>query len=227
MEAMLTGIDRQEVLRYMGCRGEVPAEVVRQVEEAADAVFRAAHPRWIFRECRLERRAESLSLEGASFLLPGEDVKKLLSGCDEAVFLAVTLGTEAEGIIRRAELTDMGKALALDCCMSAAVENICDNLQRQLENRFRERELFLTDRYSPGYGDLPITVQRDLLAFLDAPRRIGLTCTADSILLPRKSVTAIMGVSSLPHPRRRKCETCKMAESCPYRKEGKTCGNET
>lgn len=49
-------------------------------------------------------------------------------------------------------------------------------------------------RYSPGYGNLDISIQRELLKSLDAERTIGLTASSHNILIPRKSVTAIIGV---------------------------------
>ncbi len=225
MEALLTGIDRAETLRYLGCRGAFPpAEVAEQVDRMAAEILRTARPRWVYRECALEWESSGLKISGTSLELPGKDIRALLQGCSSAVFFAATLGAETEALIRRAELTDMGKALVLDCCMSAAVENICDNLQKELEKDYRGRGLFLTDRYSPGYGDLPVTAQGDFLTLLNASRRIGLTCTAESILVPRKSVTAVMGVARSPRPRREKCGECALADSCPYRKDGKTCG---
>ncbi len=224
MEALLTGIDRTETLRYLGCRGAFPPEIVEQADNAAEEILRTARPRWVYREYALERDSAGLRVAGTFLKLPGKDIQALLEGCSSAVFFAVTLGAEAEALVRRAELTDMGKALIFDCCMSAAVENVCDNLQEKLEKDYQGRGLFLTDRYSPGYGDLPITVQRDFLTILDASRRIGLTCTAESILVPRKSVTAILGVARTLRSRREKCGECTLSDSCPYRKDGKTCG---
>ena len=49
-------------------------------------------------------------------------------------------------------------------------------------------------RFSPGFGDLPLAVQPAFLAALDAPRRIGLAATAGNLLVPTKSVTAVVGL---------------------------------
>ena len=57
---------------------------------------------------------------------------------------------------------------------------------------------FLTDRFSPGYGDFPMESSKDLVGLLDAGRRIGLTVSQSGILIPRKSVTAVLGVSDRP-----------------------------
>ena len=51
-------------------------------------------------------------------------------------------------------------------------------------------------RFSPGYGDLPIEVQKDFLPLLDAERRLGITLSESCLMAPSKSVTAIIGVAS-------------------------------
>ena len=80
-------------------------------------------------------------------------------------------------------------------------------------------------RFSPGYGDLPITLQNQLLDLLDAPRRVGLTASASHILIPRKSVTAILGVSDRPVAQgARSCVSCPAWAGCQYQKAGGHCG---
>ncbi|MBR3258643.1 MAG: vitamin B12 dependent methionine synthase, partial [Eggerthellaceae bacterium] len=54
----------------------------------------------------------------------------------------------------------------------------------------------------PGYGDLPLEVQPDLLGLLDASRRLGITLSDSLLMSPTKSVTAIVGL----RPAERKCE---------------------
>ncbi|MGN0575406.1 MAG: vitamin B12 dependent-methionine synthase activation domain-containing protein [Ruminococcus sp.] len=77
---------------------------------------------------------------------------------------------------------------------------------------------YRTWRYSPGYGDLPLSLQRDILLYLNAMRRIGLTVTEDSLLIPSKSVTAVIGISHTPVNRTKGgCAVCNMRESCAFR----------
>lgn len=49
-------------------------------------------------------------------------------------------------------------------------------------------------RFSPGYGDCPLTAQRSIVDALNATRLIGLTVTPTSLLMPTKSVTAVIGL---------------------------------
>ena len=76
-----------------------------------------------------------------------------------------------------------------------------------------------------GYGDLTLEVQGPLLDLLDAPRRAGLCVTSSDLLAPRKSVTAILGVSDGEVEKtKRSCLGCPAQGSCQYRKAGGHCG---
>lgn len=100
---------------------------------------------------------------------------EILSGCQEAILLAVTLGPQIEQLLMRREVTDMADALIMDACASAAIENVCDHFEFDLREQLKREGKFLTDRFSPGYGDLPLHTQRRLCEALNTARRIGLT----------------------------------------------------
>ena len=150
----------------------------------------------------------------------------MLTDCDRVVLMAATLGNGLELAIRRAQVRDMARAVVLDCCGSAAIEAVCDAAEREILTAVGA-SVYLTDRFSPGYGDLPISLQDTFLRQVDAHKQIGLTVTATNILTPRKSVTAIIGLANQPQTKRfRGCAYCSMFETCAFRKAGKTCGRE-
>jgi hypothetical protein len=83
----------------------------------------------------------------------------------------------------------------------------------------------LTYRFSAGYGDLSIDIQRDFLEVLNAPKKIGLTATGENILIPRKSVTAIMGVVNKGTDNKKLgCIGCSKYNDCNFRRVGEGCG---
>ena len=75
-------------------------------------------------------------------------------------------------------------------------------------------------RFSPGYGDAPLSASEDLIALLDATRRIGLSMTRSYMMTPIKSITALIGISERNEDRRRDCSNCPAGPDCPYRKGG-------
>ncbi len=215
MELTLSAIPQKEALRYLGVKGQAPADLARQVQEACDYLLPHCKVRYVW------RLLDKADLEA---LLVGQDLPTLLRDCDRAVVFAVTLGAEPEALIRRAGLTSPTRALILDACASAACEAACDQLQGLLEGHLCQGELFSTDRFSPGYGDLPLEVQAPLLELLDGQRRCGITLSPTLIMTPRKSVTAIFGLADRPQGKRaRGCAFCSMNQNCSFRKAGITC----
>lgn len=223
MNLNLNTFNKKEVLQYLRWTGsEIPREVDALIDDCMAQTLSVAEPRWTWTVSPIDRAARTPALA-----FTGQDVPALLADCDRVVFFAATLGNGLEMAIRRAQVRDMTRALVLDCCGSAAIEAVCDEAEREIYAALNDPSVYLTDRFSPGYGDLPITAQPDLLAAVDGPRRIGLHLTASNILTPRKSVTALIGLADRPQNKRfRGCAYCSMFETCAYRKAGKTCGRE-
>ncbi len=93
-------------------------------------------------------------------------------------------------------------------------------------NTAEQPQIYVTSRFSPGYGDFPLTEQSRIIGYLDAQRQIGLHVTADSLMIPGKSVTALMGIADHPVTGRlATCNECVLKEKCTLRKEGKFCGD--
>ena len=219
MTARMTELNRNEILMYLGHRGhEVPDEIQEQIQRCIQQVEEVSCPRLIYRIVPIEEGNTN------AFLLKGRDVKELLSPCHEAVFCAVTLGSDLEKLLVRKEVTNMADALIMDACASVAIENVIQNFEDDLRREVESRGMFLTDRYSPGYGDLPIECQKNWCRGLDTERKIGLNVTADYIMVPRKSVTAVMGITKEKGKRRKTgCESCNLFPTCSFRKKGIEC----
>lgn len=219
----LTAPDRNEVLRYMGTPPERAKEdLLALVDTCSVRMLSAAQPRWCYRVFPIRLDDGGVHLEGGVFL-PGQSLKDHLSGCDRAAVLCATLGSQADTLIRQAECSDMLWALALDCCASTLVEQLCDRAEQQIHAVYPN--CHSPFRFSPGYGDLPLEVNTDLLDLLNAPRAIGLCATSSHLLTPRKSVTALLGLSDHPiQTHKRSCPGCPAYDNCQYRKSGGHCG---
>ncbi len=216
-------LDLKEPLRYLGVRGEPDPGLYAQLAAVADKLTRRVTPRWLWRVFPVERREEGAALTGSNVVLPGNMAQTMLSDCSRAVLLACTLGAGFEAMLRAEQARSMARAAMLDACGSAWVEAGCGEAEREISARFPD--LHRTDRFSPGYGDLPLALQKDVCAALDAPRRLGVQVGDSFLMNPSKSVTAVIGLSEHPQPARiRGCGFCDFRESCQYRKEGKTCG---
>lgn len=213
-------IDLQQAARYFGQRGEADEATAALLERCAVPLLAAATPRAVW----LEGDVESLREAG---ILQGEDVFRHLAGCTRAILLAVTLGPGVDAQIRRAGVGDIAAGVASDALGSALAEQAADAAEAELRNRAAGQGKYLTGRYSPGYGDWPIAVQPLVAAALDTVRRAGLCVTDTNLMTPRKSITALLGVSE--HPVKGHlagCGHCVLRTRCEYRKRGITCASE-
>ena len=204
-------LNRQQWLRRMGVKGDAPIELLMQMAEVEDKLLAAAMPQGIYRIVPVE----ALDLYGNS-------IRRHLRKCSEVAIMGVTLGVMVDKLIRQYQIRDMAEALILDCGASVMVERLCDDLESEIR---QHTDLYMTDRFSPGYGDYPLHTQADLIWQMDAHRKIGLTVNEKYILTPQKSVTGIIGLSEFPVTGDLAgCDECLIREECELRKEGLTCG---
>lgn len=214
MDITLTHIPREEVLRYLGCPGTEDPATLALVEGCSARLLAAARPKWTYRIFGLAVQTDGVRLD-CGLLLPGRDLAAHLRGCSRAALLAATLSAPVDALLRRAQTEDLAAAVALDCCATAAVEAVCDLAEAEIRARFPGCSFPF--RFSPGYGDLPIELQDPILRLLDAPRRVGLCATDRHILTPRKSVTAVLGISDGEiSPQKRGCASCTFRDRCKF-----------
>ena len=214
MDITLTHIPREEVLRYLGCPGTEDPATLALVEGCSARLLAAARPKWTYRVFDLAVQTDGVRLD-CGLLLPGRDLAAHLRGCSRAALLAATLSAPVDALLRRAQAEDLAAAVGLDCCATAAVEAVCDLAEAEIRVRFPGCSFPF--RFSPGYGDLPIELQDPILRLLDAPRRVGLCATDRHILTPRKSVTAVLGISDGEiSPQKRGCASCTFRDRCKF-----------
>jgi len=203
-------IDRKQWMIRLGINGEMPEGMGEQLEQAERKLLQTAEPQGVYR-----------IMGAADMDLPGSAIKKHLAECDGIIVMAVTLGVGIDRLIRTAQVRDMAEAVILDSGASILAEQCADAMEMLIRS---ENDGFMTGRYSPGYGDFPIEMQGQIVKTIGGPKSIGLTVNESCILIPRKSVTAVMGISDHPVTGyRATCEECLIKESCGLRKEGKQC----
>ncbi|MBO7473748.1 MAG: 5-methyltetrahydrofolate--homocysteine methyltransferase [Ruminococcus sp.] len=218
----LLPISKAEAARYMGVKGEPDSAVSELLDRAEKQVREVLRPKYVYIETDISITDEGVLLGAMIEPLTGDDIRRHLKGCDKAVLLAATLSQEADKLIRQAAVTNMAYSLALDCICSAAIEQVCERAEEEIFSKLSAP--YRTWRFSPGYGDLPLTLQRGFLLALNAQRRIGLTVTDSSLLIPSKSVTAVIGISDVQVTKgSRGCAVCTMKDSCAYRLSGNIC----
>lgn len=218
-------VDRNEVLRYLGHRGQdIDENIKRLIDLSVSEVMAALSLNYIYKFFDLGKSSGGIELIQAKLVLPGKGISAHLSGAVKCAVMALTLGPKIDEKLRLYSRTDVTRALIMDACATAAVESLADQVEQEIRSEAKTEGFFLTERFSPGYSDLPISVQRDVIQILDARKKIGLSVTDSCLLVPQKSVTAVAGFIGSEHEKRLKtCRDCNKYKECLFRKEGKHC----
>lgn len=150
-------------------------------------------------------------------------LKKNLDGCCGIILFAATVGIGIDRLIAKYGVTSPGRAVIFQAIGAERTEALCDAFCDDMAREKARSGLTLRNRFSAGYGDFPISAQREIFAALDCPRKIGLTLNESMLMSPSKSVTAIIGVSpedsdndSKMNIKEHKCENCQKTD-CAFR----------
>ena len=184
-------VDRREILRYAGVSGQIP-----EVEQLMQSCLDEVQGKLCYRVCYGEF---ALFLDGKSvdfgFMKADScSLQSRLLGCDRAVVFAATVGIEIDRLITKYGKVEPSRALMLQAVGTERVEALCDAFCHDLACRVQVEGRTTRPRFSPGYGDLSLQLQRDVLGVLQASTRIGLTLSDHFLMSPSKSVTAIVGI---------------------------------
>ena len=217
--------DLREITRYLGYYGVTPDEsMMREIDQCINELEKVITPRFVYDRFGLLQKEEGdgsvLSFGGIE--TGSRDLARNLKGCTEVYIMAVTLGPGPDRLVRRASVGRMSRALIYQAAAAAMTEAWCDEINERIRSEAARDGLYTRPRFSPGYGDLPLSVQKQISGLLNMPKEIGVSLTESLLMTPSKSVTALIGVSPEPashgrdSPEAGKCGSCAAAESCPY-----------
>ncbi|SCG84171.1 hypothetical protein DW1_2610 [Proteiniborus sp. DW1] len=212
-------IDKKEVLRYLGISiSNIIHRHDDYIQDCIDEILKIANPKHIYKFYDISHECDYISINDTNMKLKGKSIAKHLNNCTRCVLLGITLGISIDKRIEYYKTHDLTRSLTLDACATALIENICNHIQEEIRKIAKENYgCNITSRYSSGYGDLPLSLQSTMLRVLQADK-IGLTVTEQFIMIPRKSITAIIGLSNNNYSEKG-CMSCDRYEDCRYRKE--------
>ena len=192
MDARELELDYSEVYRYLGYRKGIPeGEVKEVVERCVGELVAQAELRSVARRFPLE------------FL--GEQRFRIGFAMDRLAARASAIGR-------------MSRAVIYQAAGAMLIESYCDALNRKLKEEAAAEGKFLRPRFSPGYGDLPLAIQPELFRVLEVQKNTGITLTESLLMMPTKSVTALIGVSTEDsHCLIQGCESCGKRD-CSFRR---------
>lgn len=204
-------VDTKEVARYAGVK--IPDEkTYALIRSCADELYGKFSATFKICYAVLPLIVSEDIADFSVFSLKSKDLARCLKGAKNAIVLACTMGFQVDKAINRYAELDAPRALIFQALGAERVETYLDKFSADLseENNFR-----LTPRFSPGYGDLPLSAQKPIFDLLSPQKYIGLTLNDSLLMSPSKSVTAIVGINGDKTFKNQGCKDCN-AVNCEF-----------
>ncbi len=171
-------IDKSEIYRYAGMKADFYNLVDECIKESADVLsYNVCY-------CKFPIKIAEKSIDLFFAKTESADLAKNLQGCNQILVFAATVGVGIDRLILKYSKISPVKALIFQAIGAERTESLCNTFCGEIKGR---------PRFSPGYGDLPLELQKDIFSALDC-QKIGLTLNESFLMSPSKSVTAIIGI---------------------------------
>lgn len=182
-------VSRREILRYAQCSGctdeatlGIMEECIRECEALASFSYRVSYITLPI--VSLDTKSGSIDLEHMK--ITSRDLAKNLEGCDKTLIFAATIGPGIDRLIRKYAKLDPVRALFMQAAGAERVESLCNVFCTTFPEKLRPR-------FSPGFGDLPLSLQPEVLRLTNATKNLSITLDEGYLMSPTKSVTAFSG----------------------------------
>jgi len=214
-------IDLDAVLRSQGSdpesireRGGVLVDLAEKALEEGRAYLNPVVAyRWLVIE---SLHHERIHLEGGA-RLTGSLISQHLGAAKQVVGILCTIGDRLEEKVSEVMGEDPAYGLALDGLGSAAVESLANAVCHYFETQVAEKGYRTSIPLSPGMVGWPVEVgQREIFDML-GDDNAGVRLTSSSMMIPRKSLTMVMGFGPEVGTEGYPCDYCSMRETCRYK----------
>lgn len=217
-------VNQQEALRYLGYSGQnVDAGMHEQLEAQFKLCENVSSTSWIYKIFPVSCQDNSIALTGTTLVLEGQSIVEHLGEAQYCAVMAATCGLSNERELQRQRALGGIQALAFDAAGSALVEAAADACNAAIIAEAHDEGLYTNYRYGPGYGDLSLSIQQNVVKVLEADKVLGISTTESNMLIPQKSITAFVGLFERPQNMQPTCKRCSFAQYCTLRKKGQTC----
>ena len=216
--AQILKIDTKETRRYAGLMRAKNFDE-KNILDACDEAVLLLDVRGIWKIYDYDAE-NNLVMSNPPFKLDGKSIIKHLANCEKVICIAVTVGEEIENeVTRRFSKGNYVQSVLLDAAATAAVEQAADSLEVAISQQISKDGYQMRSRFSPGYGDWALTNQENFFGITGADE-IGMSLSSAMMLIPRKSITAIIGLEKnfTEKAKSKSCAACNKLD-CPARNQ--------
>jgi len=212
---LIRDIPTKEALRYlgMGRNGDLDPDSLALLNTCAAILAKESTPKYVSAEFDIDINGDKILI--GDTLIRSKGLARNLKCCSKAVLIAVTIGPACDRLVKRAQIKSNLEAAMYQALGAAAVEDYIDSINEEIAADYAKQGLYARPRYSPGYGDLALSHQKDWFRMLDITKNTGITLLDSLLMVPTKSVTAVIGLASEPTKQtKHDCSECTMSKTC-------------
>ncbi len=186
-------VKKSEIYRYLGYTSSASKEegIDTIVNEILANVLQNSRPKVCYKRFSLNVAKE---IDFGFMKICSKDLHTNLEGCKEAIIFAATIGLYTDIQIKRESIMSPARACVYQAVGAAVIEAVCDEFNEWIRIKELAFQNKLKPRYSPGYGDVSLEVQKDIFRELDCAKMAGITLSDSLHMIPEKSVTAMIGI---------------------------------
>jgi len=190
-------IKKTEILRYLGYGKNLDDKNIdKEILEAVGELQKTTALNYIYRIFDFKVVDGTIDVTDTTLRIKSKDLLKHLRDSERLAIMATTLGFQVEKHIKYLNKVDLSKGVIYEACAAALIEELCDYVENEIEAEATSDDFSITKRYSPGYGDLELDIQPKIVKAVEAQKKIGINVTENFIMVPRKSVTALIGLKN-------------------------------
>jgi hypothetical protein len=205
---------QKEILRYMGINNIPDEKTLLLMDEVLREMIKECDFKCCFTKLPVKTKDDKVFL--GEIEVSSKSLVKNMENCNDAYLFCATIGINADRIINKYMRFSPEKGVIAQSVGATLIESVCDYANAFFKDL--EKNKFLKARFSPGYGDFALTYQKYLFEVLAVSKNIGVTLTDSCMMVPTKSVTALVGIcNSICEQENQGCENCSLKE-CLYRK---------
>ena len=184
---------RREIYRYLRLEGHAPDEAVSaDVERNLLRLHKTVDVRCVASLRPVTKTGDAIIFD--DFSTESAMLKKNMKTSEYAVIFAMTLGPAVDRLISRLLITSKADAFITDACCAEYLESCANGYCARVRDEAAAHGLVAHPRFSPGFADFGLEFQWPLIRSLHADRKMHIALTEGNMLVPTKTITALMGL---------------------------------
>ena len=184
----------REAIRYMGCKSDAIEEKTLQIIKDTFCEIEKISAKGFAYGLYEIQELNHETVQFANVRIYSSQLCHNLRDCDNVIVFCATLGLDVDRQMQKYEKIDVAKAFIFQACAASHIEQYCDEVEKVIAQSERLDISRFCNRFSPGYGDFSLHHQEEILSIIDATKKVGIYLTDGYMLVPTKSVTALIGI---------------------------------